>query len=289
MKENDQSGIGVPPVREHDRRDAYPTLTGETPIPRYLLLITALCIGCAPASQSPLPPMRVFCAASTQEATRIIATEFAKTNHRKVEVIADDSARLAAQIEQGAPADLFLSAHPRWTEHLAKQNLVIQQAPLLSNQLVIAVPRDQLSAYKNIDECSLQDWLNDPRLRRIAIAGENVPAGIYARQALQALKVSEALEHDQRLVISESVRAVLALVEQGEVDAGIVYKTDVALTSRVATACEIPADLHAPILYIVAQTSNAPGAQELYRAFLSESAQATFDSFGFTSPKLVTP
>jgi molybdate transport system substrate-binding protein len=147
----------------------------------------------------------------------------------------------------------------------------------LSNSLAIIV-----AAEGGAEVNSPQD-LAGPRIKRVALGDpQAVPAGVYAREYLRRLKLWSALE--PKVVPMESVRAALAAVESGNVDAGIVYKTDAAVSRKVRIACEAPREDGPRISYPVALLADAP-QPEAARRFLehlgSEQAEAVFRKFGF--------
>src|SRR5262249_54132984 len=159
-------------------------------------------------------------AASTKDAIQEIATLFGENTKTEVRIIADDSSKLAAQIVNGAPAHLFLSANEKWADFVADKGYEHERVPLLGNTLVIVVPKG------NPGGVSRPEDLLRAEVKKIALAGPTVPAGIYARQALKHLKLWEPLERSQKVVGGENVRFTLSFVERAEADAGIVYGTD---------------------------------------------------------------
>ncbi len=185
---------------------------------------------------------------------------------------------LQRQIEQGAPADIFLSASPLQMNALAKKDLLIDASrrDLLSNQLVLIGLAD--SPLQRFEEIASAD------VQKLAV-GEfrSVPAGDYAEATLTAFNLlPEVLP---KLVFFNNVSGVLAAVESGNVSAGIVYKTDADLSERVKILAIAPPNTHPPIRYPIAvlKRSQHPEAAQQYISFLQtpEAAQ-TFRSFGFT-------
>jgi len=184
----------------------------------------------------------VLCAASAAEALEAAAMAEGAT----VRLVAAGSNTLAAQVIAGAPGDLFLSANPRWADAVVEAGLAESSRPLLRNRLVLVVPVDPGPAATAVER--LGDLAG---VRRIALAGDRVPAGIYAEQALRAHGVYESLRQAGAIVRGEDVRKTLAYVERGEVDAGVVYATDAALTDRVRVVASFDVHTHDPIVYVL--------------------------------------
>ncbi|MGB3297803.1 MAG: molybdate ABC transporter substrate-binding protein [Phormidesmis sp.] len=192
------------------------------------------------------------------------------------------SGSLQKQIEQGAPADIFLSASPKQMDELAQQNLIrpASRQNLLGNQLVLIAPlSSQLTGF--------QDLVGFPTKAEKLAVGEfnSVPAGQYAQATLTALNLLPSLT--PQLVFFGSVRGVLAAVESGNVSAGLVYKTDAQISNKVKVIAIAPSNTHLPILYPIAvlQRSEHPEAAQAYIDFLQtpEAAQI-FQRFGFIAP-----
>jgi molybdate transport system substrate-binding protein len=187
------------------------------------------------------------------------------------------SSTLARQIEQGAGADLFLSADERWASYLSERGLALARRDLLGNRLVVVAPTDSRLRLQTLAD------LERPEVRRLAIGLDSVPAGHYARQALQKAGVWDPLE--SRVREAGDVRAALAYVSNGEVDAGIVYATDAAATGKVQLLLRVPDDLHTPVRYpivLVRQTAAHPQARQLYDYLAGDAAAAAFRRAGFT-------
>ncbi len=191
----------------------------------------------------------VFAAASTTEALNEAAEAFARTGEDRVRGVFAGSSVLAKQIENGAPADLYLSANPAWMDYLEASGHIVAatRRDLLANRLVVVARED--SAPKTLDlKADLIAALGDGRL--VLGDPDHVPAGIYARQALEAIGLWPALE--TRLVRADDVRIALHLVARGEAPLGIVYASDAKSINDVRVVGEIAPDLHAPIRYAIA-------------------------------------
>lgn len=186
---------------------------------------------------------------------------------------------LARQIEHGAPVDLFVSASPVEVDRLDDLGLVRERAVIAGGVLVVVVPAGRSPPEHFADVAA-------PRFRRVALGNPGtVPAGRYARQALRALGVWDALE--PRAVLGENVRQVLDWVARGEVDAGLVYATDAALLPRrVALGPAAPPGSHAPIVYEAAVPEGAPNpvvGGDLLRFLGSEEGREILSRRGFTA------
>jgi molybdate transport system substrate-binding protein len=198
----------------------------------------------------------------------------------------DASSRLAKQIEAGAPADLFLSADAEWMDHLEKSGRIEAgtRTDLLGNQLVLVVPARAGFVPGAPSE------LTSKAIERLALAGETVPAGRYARAALTATGVWPAVK--DRVVSGENVRTVLAWVAKGEASAGVVYATDARIEPRVRVAFVFPAGTYPSIVYPAAVVKGAKHADEA-RRFLAfcrgPAARAVFEAAGFLPPPAPKP
>ncbi|NIA67184.1 molybdate ABC transporter substrate-binding protein [Pelagibius litoralis] len=229
-------------------------------------------------------PVTLFAAASTTDAVNEIAEAFAAQTGGSIRPVVAASSTLARQIAQGAPADLFLSASGAWVDHLAEQRLIVaeSQTALLANRLVLVAPADSPLRLQLLPGASLDAALGDGRL---AIGDPaHVPAGIYARQALEALGLWDQVA--DRLAQASNVRAALALVGRGEAVAGIVYKTDAAIARNVKVLDVFPADTTPPITYPLAIVTgrDSVAVRAVYNFLKSDEAAAIFRKHGFTSP-----
>lgn len=192
------------------------------------------------------------------------------------------SGTLQQQIEQGAPADLFISAGQKQMQALVDQSLIdpAKQHPLLANELVVVVPGDSATALSSVTE------LTGAELKKIAVGQpESVPAGTYAQQSLTASGIWDTLK--DKLVFAKDVRQVLTYVETGNADAGFVYRTDAMTSDKVRIAFGVPADTHKPIVYpigILKQSEHAKEAENLYDYLSAQEAQRIFSQNGFKLP-----
>jgi molybdate transport system substrate-binding protein len=231
----------------------------------------------------------VFAAASMKNALDEVNAAFSKQNGIKVVASYAASSALMKQIEQGAPADVFLSADVDWMDYGTKRGLIRTgtRVDLLGNKLVLIATRDS-----KIDNVTIAPGFNLTALAadgRIATGDVRaVPAGLYAKAALEKLGVWSAVE--AKLAMAENVRAALALVARGEAPLGIVYETDARIDPGVKIVGVFPADSHPPIVYPVALTKDAKPDATQYLAFLSTAAaKSVFERYGFAFLLKPTP
>jgi molybdate transport system substrate-binding protein len=227
----------------------------------------------------------VFAAASTTNAVEDVIAAYEAESGRKVTPSFASSSTLAKQIAEGAPAQVFISANPKWMSFLEDKGLVIEgsRSDLLGNGLVLIAPKSEAAPVAVDATLPLTDLLG-PDGRLSVGDPDHVPAGIYAKQALTALGLWEAVE--PRLARASDVRAALALVERGEAPYGIVYATDAAISDGVAVVGTFPEDSHPPITYPAALIAGpAAGTGDEAAAFLaflkSDTAAAIFKRYGF--------
>jgi len=238
-------------------------------------------VGAPPAGVAQEKPILVFAAASMKNALDDVDAAFTKLNAIKVVASYAASSALMKQIEQGAPADVFLSADVDWMDYGAKRDLIRNETRtnLLGNRLVLIAAKD--SRIGNVDI--------GPGFNLAALAGDGriatgdvraVPAGLYAKAALEKLGAWAAAE--PKLAMAENVRAALVLVSRGEAPLGIVYETDAEIDPGVKIVGVFPEDSHPPIVYPVALTKDAKPAAAQYLAFLqTPDARLIFEHYGF--------
>ena len=225
----------------------------------------------------------VFAAASLKNALDAVAAEWQPMTGNKVVVSYAGSPALAKQIEQGAPADLFVSADLDWMAYLSERRLTKEETEtrLLGNRLVLIAPKDAHTGEMAVGpDLDLAGLLGDGRLAMANV--EAVPAGKYGKAALQQLGVWASVE--EKVAQAENVRAALALVATGEAPLGIVYRTDAAADPSVKTIGVFPEGTHPPIVYPVAELAASTGeAAGHFLTFLQSSkARALFESHGFS-------
>lgn len=229
-------------------------------------------------------PVTVFAAASLADAMRLLAAEWAARGHPAPRISLAASSTLARQIEQGAGADLFLSADEGWMDHLQQRNLILaetRRSPI-GNALALVTPADQPRQVTLARGTDLLALLG-PRGRLAVGDPAHVPAGRYAQAALEWMGQWAALA--PRLARAENVRAALLLVERGEAPFGIVYSTDAAASAGVALAGLFPPGSHPPVTYPFALTRRAAdnAAARAFLDFLAgPEAAPTWRRLGFS-------
>jgi len=236
---------------------------------------------CASASASDRP-LTVFAAASLRESLDKIEQAWEAEGRGKVVVSYAASSALAKQIEQGAPADVFISADNEWMDYLQDRKLVepASRFVLVRNALVLIAPA--ASPLKSLDPSKHGELLAALGAGRLAVAEtSSVPAGKYARQALEKLGLWSQVS--TRLAQGENVRATLEYVARGDTPLGIVYLTDARAEPRVKVLAVIAEKAHEKILYPAARTIAAePKSAAAFLAFLrGKQAVAIFRSAGF--------
>lgn len=279
-----------------------------------LILLAALfLVGCAPAAtptaaptevavQAPtmaptaMPPtstpeprtLTVFAAASLTDAFTEIGQNFEAANPGvTVTFNFAGSQALRTQIEEGAPADIFASANKTEMDNAIKGSFIAEDAPqiFLNNKLVVILPADSADAVSKLED------LANPGVK-IVLAAEDVPVGKYARQALDTMNGSFGGGFKDKVLANvvsneDNVKQVVAKVQLGEADAGIVYTSDAVAASELKTI-EIPTELNVIAKYPIAKLTQSPNS-DLADAFiayvLSSEGQAVLQKWGFAPPQ----
>lgn len=188
------------------------------------------------------------------------------------------SGSLQAQIEQGAPVDVFISAASKQMDVLQQQGLILTDTRknLLTNQVVLIEPK-KASALKDFSS------LRDATVQRVAIGDPaSVPVGKYSQEVLTSLGIFESVK--PKLVLTKDVRQVLSYVETGNVDAGIVYLTDAKGSEQVRMVAIAPEKSHSPVVYPIAvlrDSKNIDAARKFEQFLFSQQAKAVFQKYGF--------
>ncbi|WAT19288.1 molybdate ABC transporter substrate-binding protein [Aurantiacibacter sp. MUD11] len=241
------------------------------------LAALVLAAGCAPAEEA--GPV-VLAAASMQEGLTAAANAWEAQGQPAPVVSFASSAAVARQVGEGGPADLVVIADREWIDWLeAREALGSQPRALVTNGLVVVAPLETAGPD------SLAELAANPDAGRLAM-GEpgSVPAGKFARVALQSMGLWEALA--PRVVPGDNVRVSLALVERGEVPLGIVYASDAQASRNVRVVQRIDPDMHPPIIYYLARTrsSRHPDAQGFADFLASQQGRAIIAGHGFGWP-----
>lgn len=227
----------------------------------------------------------VFAAASLQQSLDAVANAWTLSGHPPVRLSYAASSTIARQIEQGAPADIFISANQAWMDYLSQKNLIDNgsRRDLLGNRLVLIAPKSSAVSVVIESGFDIKAALKGGRLAMADTA--SVPAGQYGVEALKVLKVWEFAE--TAVVQGGNVRDALAFVARGEATLGIVYATDARIEPRVSIVGEFPANTHPAIIYPAALTARPhDGNAEAFFSFLhSRQAGEIFESYGFSLPE----
>ncbi|MGE3144317.1 MAG: molybdate ABC transporter substrate-binding protein [Pseudorhodoplanes sp.] len=241
--------------------------------------VAGLAAGPAPAQDRSIT---VFAAASMKNALDDVNAAFtAKTGIKVVASYAASSA-LMKQIEQGAPADVYVSADLAWMDYGSQKKVIKDdtRTNLLGNKLVLIAPKDSKIGAVTIGQgFDLAKLAGDGRIATGDV--QAVPVGKYAKAALEKLGSWQAAA--PKFAMADNVRAALALVARGEAALGIVYETDAKVDPGVKILAAFPAGSHEPITYPVAATATARPDANAYLAFLrTPQAKAIFEKYGFS-------
>jgi molybdate transport system substrate-binding protein len=231
--------------------------------------------------------LTVFAAASLKEALDDVGQQFqrARASEHKLALSYASSAVLAKQIENGAPADIFISADLDWMDYIEQRKLVRAgtRANLLRNRLVLIAPADSKLQAEIKPGFPLATLLGSGKLSMAD--PDSVPAGKYAKAALEKLGVWNSVEG--RVARGDNVRAALVFVARGEAPLGIVYQTDAYAEKKVRVVGVFPQDTHPAIIYPVAViASSKHAAAPIFVSYLkSAEARAIFEKYGFSIEK----
>lgn len=247
-----------------------------------MLTATVLVAGFSVQAQA-ADKITVFAAASLTNAMQDIAAQYQKEKGVQVVSSFASSSTLARQIEQGAPADLFISADQQWMDYSIKKQQIVENTryTLLGNELVLIAAK--ASKIDKVDISDKTEWTKLLGDSRLAVGDpDHVPAGIYAKEALQKLGAWTALE--PKLARASDVRAAMALVEREEAPLGIVYGSDALASQKVKVVGVFPAASHKPVEYPMAivKGHENPEVTAFYDYLKTPAASAVFKHYGFT-------
>ena len=223
----------------------------------------------------------VFAAASMTNAMAEVEARFEATTGHDVTVSLAGSSALARQIQQGAPADVFISANPGWMDALEEDGLVAEgtRFDLLSNAIVLIAADPEAAPVEIGPDTDLAGLVGEGRLAMALV--DAVPAGIYGKAALESLGLWEGVA--ARVAQADNVRAALAFVATGEAPYGIVYATDAVAEDDVTVVGTFPKGTHPPIVYPAAALagSDSPLTQTFLDYLRGPEARAAFERQGF--------
>ena len=224
----------------------------------------------------------VFAAASMKNALDDVNTAYTKATGVKAVASYAASSALAKQIEEGAPADVFVSADLKWMDYLIDKKAINAgtRVDLLGNKLVLVAPHDSRIGNVTLGQgFDLAKLAGDSRIATGEVS--SVPAGRYAKAAMEKLGMWAAAQ--PKLAMADNVRAALLLVSRGEAALGIVYATDAKVEPGVRIIGTFPDGSHPPVIYPVAATNTAKRDATGYLKFLREKvARDVFEKYGFT-------
>ncbi len=236
----------------------------------------------APAPAAVGTTLTAFAAASMKNALDDVNAAYAAKSGVKVTSSYAASSVLAKQLEQGAPADVFISADTAWMDYAIQKKSINEatRVDLLGNKIVLIAPKDSKIGNVSIGAgFDLAKLAGDSRIATGDVT--SVPVGKYAKSALEKLGAWTAAE--PKFAMADSVRAALTLVSRGEAGLGIVYETDAKVDPGVKIVGTFPADSHPAIIYPVAATVTAKPDTKAYLDFLrTDPARAIFEKYGFT-------
>ncbi len=238
-----------------------------------------------PSLATPSTQLTVSAAASLKSVMEEIKPIY-QQEHPETEITYNfaSSGSLQRQIEHGAPVDVFISAATKQMDALEKQDLLLTETrrDLLKNQMVLVTPASNKNNNLKLDNF---DDLTTKEITTIAL-GEpgSVPAGKYAQEVLTAFKIADKV--NSKAVYGKDVRQVLNYVATGNVDAGIVYRTDAQVSDNVQIVATAPENAHSPVIYpiaVIKDSDNPEAANELIEFLSTPEAQAIFEEYGFVS------
>ena len=245
---------------------------------------TALLIAGLGFSFAASAKVTVFAAASMTDALQQVAKDYAKQNPKNEIVFSfASSSTLAKQVEEGAPADIFVSASNKWMKYLSEKDLTVKETEkvLVGNDLVLIAPVK--SAVNSVD-IAKGEWINALKDSYLSVGDPaHVPAGQYAEEALTKLNLWDKVQ--DRLARAKDVRGALALVERAEAPYGIVYSTDAKISQQVKTVAVFPADSHKPVVYPVSilKDHDNTDSRDFLKYLESDAAKKVLVGYGFSA------
>jgi molybdate transport system substrate-binding protein len=241
----------------------------------------AVAIAFAPATAFAQDGLVIFAAASLKNAVDEIAADWKDSGKPAAKISYAASSALAKQLEQGAPADLFISADTDWMDYVEKKDLIRKdtRVNLLGNKIVLIAPKDSKATVDVKQGFDLAKALAGGKLAMANV--DSVPAGKYGKAALEKLGAWDGVKGS--IAQAENVRAALLLVARGEAALGIVYSTDAAAEPNVKVIGTFPAASHPPIIYPAAVTKDtkSPNAKAFLDLLKSNKARPAFEKQGF--------
>ncbi|AIF44869.1 molybdate ABC transporter substrate-binding protein [Virgibacillus sp. SK37] len=250
----------------------------------FIIILTALITACGSSDDSSSKhkeseTLTISAAISLTDALDEIKDLYEKEHDINLTFNLGGSGKLAQQIQQGAPADVFISANQDWMDKVEKEELIFPDTrkDVAGNSLVLITNKDTDMNDHSVEEISGKD------IGQIAIGNpDSVPAGEYAEQALHALNKWE--EFESQMVLGKDVRQVLTYVETKNAEIGFVYKSDALTSDKIKILTTLAPETHDPIIYPIAvlkDTKHAEVAKSFADFMESEEAQQILEKYGF--------
>ncbi|WP_346855078.1 molybdate ABC transporter substrate-binding protein [uncultured Draconibacterium sp.] len=248
---------------------------------KYTLYIIVLffVFACGRKAKTESNELLAFCGASLTNVISELAENYEKENAVDIQLNFASSGTLARQIEHGAQPAVYISANEKWVDYLIQLDLLVPETKQMvaGNSLVVVVPLDS-----PIDSISFQSNLPELFSGRLAMGDpKHVPAGDYAQQAINNAGYADELK--ARILPTKDVRSALMVVELGEVEMGIVYKTDALKSEKVKIVSEVPDSLYSPVGFYasVLKTKNNKQTLGFYEYLSSPEAKVIWLKHGF--------
>lgn len=255
-----------------------------------LILLIFVFAGCggqkeeaAPVSEGPTDEpveVNISAAASLTDALIEIQREYTKKSNVILQFNFAASGALQKQIEEGAPCDLFISASKANMDALEQAGLIVSDSrkDILGNTLTFVATTEKADVIKSYED------LTSANASSFSIGTpESVPAGKYAQQALQNLGIWDQVQ--DKIVYAKDVRQVLEYVDTGNVDCGLVYKSDTLAMKTGVVVMDMPKDSHDPIVYpaaLIKDSAQSEAAAKFYEFLQTDYAKSVFEKYGFT-------
>lgn len=223
--------------------------------------------------------LMVSAAVSLTDALEDIQEVYEEENNVELTFNLAGSGTLAQQIQQGAPADVFISANQDWMDTLEDEDLIIEgtRADVTGNSIVLITQDDSDIDYSSFEDISADD------LDQIAVGNpESVPAGNYTKQTLNSIDLWDELEEE--IILAKDVRQVLTYVESGNADIGFVYESDALTSDKVKILANSDPEWHDSIIYpgaVIADTKHEDEATDFFNYMLTDEAQNVLKEYGF--------
>ena len=243
------------------------------------IVICVVCISCNNSPNGGKKELVIFSAASLTDVVSEIVERYETNSDVDIKLNFASSGTLARQIEHGAEPAVYISANEKWVDYLIGLNCLLPESKkhVAENTLVLIAPRDS-----KINAVAFNSGLSGYLNGRLAIGDpKHVPAGDYAWQAMQSIGLTD--ECEDQILPAKDVRSALMLVELGEVELGIVYKTDAMRSEKVKVVAEISKELHSPVFLFssILNGKNDKETQHFYNFLLSKEAKLLWQKHGF--------